>query len=84
MLKTTFTLSLLSKLNTHAQQNCLAWFKMSADEDTELRDLVAQTLEANGTLGKLRVCVRRMLIFLSLICLKYCLVWHFVDCVCGT
>lgn len=28
---------------------------MSADEDTELRDLVAQTLEANGTLGKLRV-----------------------------
>ena len=28
---------------------------MSADEDTELRDLVAQTLESNGTLGKLRV-----------------------------
>ena len=28
---------------------------MSADEDTELRDLVAQTLETNGTLGKIRV-----------------------------
>ena len=28
---------------------------MSADEDTELRDLVAQTLEANGVLGKIRV-----------------------------
>lgn len=26
-----------------------------ADEDTELRDLVAQTLEANGVLGKIRV-----------------------------
>ena len=25
------------------------------DEDTELRDLVAQTLEANGVLGKIRV-----------------------------
>jgi hypothetical protein len=29
--------------------------KMSAEEDTELRDLVAQTLEANGVLGKIRV-----------------------------
>lgn len=29
--------------------------KMSADEDTELRDLVSQTLESNGVLGKLRV-----------------------------
>jgi hypothetical protein len=29
---------------------------MSADEDTELRDLVAQTLETNGVLGKIRVC----------------------------
>ena len=28
---------------------------MSADEDTELRDLVAQTLESNGVLGKIRV-----------------------------
>ena len=28
---------------------------MSADEDTELRDLVAQTLETNGVLGKIRV-----------------------------
>eukprot|EP00058_Branchiostoma_floridae_P013404 XP_002598892.1 hypothetical protein BRAFLDRAFT_90082 [Branchiostoma floridae] len=27
---------------------------MSADEDTELRDLVAQTLETNGVLGKIR------------------------------
>ncbi len=38
---------------------------MSADEDTELRDLVAQTLEANGVLGKIRVrnisnCYSRM------------------------
>ncbi|XP_013403917.1 FGFR1 oncogene partner isoform X2 [Lingula anatina] len=31
---------------------------MSADEDTELRDLVAQTLEANGTLGKIRAQLR--------------------------
>ena len=30
---------------------------MSADEDTELRDLVAQTLEANGVLGKIKVPV---------------------------
>ena len=29
--------------------------KMSADEDTELRDLVADTLETNGVLGKIRV-----------------------------
>ena len=29
--------------------------KMSADEDTELRDLVAQTLESKGVLGKIRV-----------------------------
>lgn len=28
---------------------------MSTEEDTELRDLVAQTLEANGVLGKIRV-----------------------------
>ena len=28
---------------------------MSVDEDTELRDLVAQTLETNGVLGKIRV-----------------------------
>jgi len=28
---------------------------MSADEDTELRDLVAQTLETNGVLGRIRV-----------------------------
>ena len=28
---------------------------MSADEDTELRDLVAQTLESKGVLGKIRV-----------------------------
>ena len=28
---------------------------MSAEEDTELRDLVAQTLESNGVLGKIRV-----------------------------
>ena len=29
---------------------------MSAEEDTELRDLVAQTLEMNGVLNKIRVC----------------------------
>lgn len=28
---------------------------MSAEEDTELRDLVAQTLETNGVLNKIRV-----------------------------
>ncbi|XP_055890131.1 centrosomal protein 43-like isoform X6 [Biomphalaria glabrata] len=38
---------------------------MSADEDTELRDLVAQTLEANGTLGKLRAQLRAS-VFLAL------------------
>lgn len=30
-------------------------FKMSAEEDTELRDLVAQSLESKGVLGKIRV-----------------------------
>lgn len=35
---------------------------MSADEDTELRDLVAQTLEANGVLGKIRVNMASILI----------------------
>ncbi|XP_059170378.1 centrosomal protein 43-like isoform X2 [Physella acuta] len=38
---------------------------MSADEDTELRDLVAQTLETNGTLGKLRAQLRAS-VFLAL------------------
>ena len=35
---------------------------MSADEDTELRDLVAQTLESNGVLGKIRVslCINKL------------------------
>jgi hypothetical protein len=28
---------------------------MSGEEDTELRDLVAQTLENNGVLSKIRV-----------------------------
>ena len=42
---------------THAQIICfgLCTLNMSADEDNELRDLVAQTLETNGTLGKIRV-----------------------------
>ncbi|XP_048239701.1 centrosomal protein 43-like isoform X6 [Haliotis rufescens] len=40
-------------------------FKMSADEDTELRDLVAQTLETNGTLGKIRAQLRAS-VFLAL------------------
>lgn len=35
---------------------------MSADEDTELRDLVAQTLESNGVLGKIRVKLKILLI----------------------
>ena len=30
---------------------------MSTDEDTELRDLVAQTLETNGVLNKIRVSI---------------------------
>ena len=29
--------------------------KMAGEEDVELRDLVAQTLEARGVLGKIRV-----------------------------
>ncbi|BFZ09479.1 hypothetical protein BsWGS_12518 [Bradybaena similaris] len=38
---------------------------MSSDEDNELRDLVAQTLEANGTLGKMRAQLRAS-VFLAL------------------
>ncbi|XP_071509182.1 centrosomal protein 43-like [Diadema antillarum] len=38
---------------------------MSADEDTELRDLVAQTLENNGVLGKIRAELRAS-VFLAL------------------
>ncbi|XP_041351563.1 centrosomal protein 43-like isoform X2 [Gigantopelta aegis] len=38
---------------------------MSADEDNELRDLVAQTLETNGTLGKIRAQLRAS-VFLAL------------------
>ncbi|XP_052088594.1 centrosomal protein 43-like isoform X7 [Mytilus californianus] len=38
---------------------------MSADEDTELRDLVAQTLETNGVLGKIRAQLRAS-VFLAL------------------
>ncbi|XP_033120502.1 FGFR1 oncogene partner-like isoform X5 [Anneissia japonica] len=38
---------------------------MSADEDTELRDLVAQTLENNGVLGKIRAEIRAS-VFLAL------------------
>lgn len=30
---------------------------MSVDEDTELRDLISQTLEENGCFAKIRVCV---------------------------
>ena len=37
-------------------------FKMSAEEDTELRDMVAQTLESKGVLGKIRVGKRAILI----------------------
>jgi len=43
----------------------LAMIVMSAEEDTELRDLVAQTLEANGVLGKIRV--RLLLIHLLIL-----------------
>ena len=32
---------------------------MSAEEDTELRDLVAQCLETNGVLNKIRVSEKR-------------------------
>lgn len=38
---------------------------MSAEEDTELRDLVAQTLETNGVLGKIRAQLRAS-VFLAL------------------
>ncbi|XP_052809728.1 centrosomal protein 43-like isoform X2 [Mya arenaria] len=38
---------------------------MSADEDTELRDLVAQTLETNGVLGRIRAQLRAS-VFLAL------------------
>ncbi|KAK3098151.1 hypothetical protein FSP39_016670 [Pinctada imbricata] len=38
---------------------------MSSDEDTELRDLVAQTLENNGVLGKIRAQLRAS-VFLAL------------------
>ncbi|KAK2169345.1 hypothetical protein LSH36_11g13075 [Paralvinella palmiformis] len=38
---------------------------MSADEDTELRDLVAQALESNGVLGKIKAQLRAS-VFLAL------------------
>ncbi|XP_003726814.1 FGFR1 oncogene partner isoform X2 [Strongylocentrotus purpuratus] len=38
---------------------------MSADEDTELRDLIAQTLESTGVLGKIRAELRAS-VFLTL------------------
>ena len=37
---------------------------MSADEDTELRDLVAQTLENTGVLGKIRVCFKSLILII--------------------
>ena len=39
---------------------CFQTTKMSSDEDTELRDLVAQTLETNGVLGKIRVSFHQL------------------------
>lgn len=52
---------------------------MSADEDTELRDLVAQTLEANGVLGKIRVNMASVLIkrMHMLIDIEYSTLVHF-------
>lgn len=52
---------------------------MSADEDTELRDLVAQTLEANGVLGKIRVNMALILIkrMHMLIDIEYSTLVHF-------
>lgn len=52
---------------------------MSADEDTELRDLVAQTLEANGVLGKIRVNMASVLIkrMHMLIDIEYSTLLHF-------
>lgn len=52
---------------------------MSADEDTELRDLVAQTLEANGVLGKIRVNMASILIkqMHMLIDIEYSTLVHF-------
>ena len=35
---------------------------ISMEEDTELRDLVVQTLENNGVLAKLRVCLEIFLL----------------------
>ena len=34
---------------------------MAGEEEVELRDLVAQSLEANGVLGKIRVSLSRPL-----------------------
>ena len=31
------------------------------DEDTELRDLLVQTLDKNGVLGKIKVCIFKIL-----------------------
>ncbi|XP_068698862.1 centrosomal protein 43-like isoform X1 [Montipora foliosa] len=51
------------------KQSAKAWernkFKMSAEEDTELRDMVAQTLESKGVLGKIRAQLRAS-VFLAL------------------
>ena len=40
---------------------------MSAEEDTELRDLVAQTLEANGVLGRIRVNLMSILVLVKMV-----------------
>lgn len=45
----------ISEAVTSRTDVCGRSINMSGDEDTELRDLVAQTLECNGTLGKIRV-----------------------------
>ena len=37
---------------------------MAGEEDTELRDLVAQSLEAKGVLGKIRVSYMRVRVVL--------------------
>ena len=44
-----------------------------ADDDTELRDLLIQTLDSNGVLGKIKVSSYILQIFLILYDIKNCM-----------
>ena len=52
---------------------------MSVEEDTELRDLVAQTLEVNGVLNKIRVLQFSIFLKLNFRCYnsqQHTIIWN--------